>query len=795
MATVNRYTKTVDNVYQPRSLQELMIAPAYKRQKHDELETAISQYESALAQADSMDTHSDRLKEEQQKLYDKMLAQRDKLNAEGFSQSSKSDFINFNKEYQQAVGPKGVIGKIQSAKDSYEKSREEILSAAMKEGHDLQATQSQIENQRKLYEKDFEETGKIKDFQGILPPSYHDLDADIKEMKAQLGHIVSTQLPKDTPYEIFVDNSSGFPIIGIRTEGKTLTMSNSQAIKDANEYLKNKWLTPGGDGYKSAEWNNMNQETIKKAIESGLQVMNIQETRKEGDNYQFMQPPKSSGSDDEVDATRRIVSSDSSSNAWAERGVDTKDDVIEQAEKLKSSDNPEDVAAGRRLEERMKLIEQEYRNNHPQITADYDNVSKFMDQAYYDVMKETGGRFTLIHNLGGAGSTPQDYDIATNEEMLDLAMQPGKLMMDKDEKTGEVTISYDGPAFDNHVLMKGGVAVEDYYNNLKHAAKIQNAYESGLNNKLQFEKQQDVKFNVEVFDKEAQRTEYNRTMYNLFTNHGLNSMKPLVAFVKDENTSGEQKELSLEEQGKLLEIITGGAENNFKFKGFIAQTRNGLPAIEVQYRVAGEGSKPDKIYTAQYELPKLNTTGTMLTGVNEAIINTMKRYGGFEGDLLEQRLKQSINYKGIYPTFHEEDFSHSSYIKQSMPTLSEQESLNEGYYNISDALHSNNLLINKFDIATQNYGDKQNYTIKYKDGEEIKNLTWADVIPNGNLDQMPANVSKYVIEKIVPFMKANNIKSVDDITEEHEKQFVEQLKLADISMNNYYDLLDLLTGK
>jgi hypothetical protein len=131
--TVNRYTQTQENRYQPRTLQELMLAPAYKRGKHDEMDASISEYETALAQFSGMDTHDTRLKEEQKKLYDKMTSQRDKLNEEGFSQSSKSDFIRFNKEYQKAIGPQGNIGQIQSAKDSFAKSRQQILDVAMKQ--------------------------------------------------------------------------------------------------------------------------------------------------------------------------------------------------------------------------------------------------------------------------------------------------------------------------------------------------------------------------------------------------------------------------------------------------------------------------------------------------------------------------------------------------------------------------------------------------------------------------------------------------------------------------------------
>ena len=58
MSTPNRYTRLQNTTYQPRSLQELMMVPQYKRQQHDTLTSSIAQYETQLAQADSLDVHS-----------------------------------------------------------------------------------------------------------------------------------------------------------------------------------------------------------------------------------------------------------------------------------------------------------------------------------------------------------------------------------------------------------------------------------------------------------------------------------------------------------------------------------------------------------------------------------------------------------------------------------------------------------------------------------------------------------------------------------------------------------------
>ena len=267
MATqINRYTNVSIPRYTPRTLQELMIAPAYMRGQHDTLDVARGELEAQLAQYDSLSEHDKLLAGEQKKLYDEMTKQGDLLESEGFSPSSKSAFIRFNKQYQQVVGPTGQIGKIQSAKASFKQERDDLLKNATVMGFSPREIQDKIDAKRGEYEAEFNRTGNVVDFEAPLPPSFEDLEEDIKTWGSKLGSETTEKLQKGL-YKIIPD-PSGLYILDTIT-GSRLKGTNADNIKKAIEFLKGKW-TGEGLGAESAEWQGMEETYILQQIKDGL---------------------------------------------------------------------------------------------------------------------------------------------------------------------------------------------------------------------------------------------------------------------------------------------------------------------------------------------------------------------------------------------------------------------------------------------------------------------------------------------------------------------------------------------
>jgi len=124
MAQINRYTNLQPAKYTPRTLQEQMLVPAYKRQQHNALDTAASELGAI---------ESNRLKTDEEAVsgaiseFDKELSDyRDKLNKEGFSQSNKSYINTLTKKRQDLLSNTGVVGKATKSYEAYKQNEEEL---------------------------------------------------------------------------------------------------------------------------------------------------------------------------------------------------------------------------------------------------------------------------------------------------------------------------------------------------------------------------------------------------------------------------------------------------------------------------------------------------------------------------------------------------------------------------------------------------------------------------------------------------------------------------------------------
>jgi len=290
MATVNRYTQLQPARYNPRSLQEMMVAPSYMREQHDALDLGRAELETQLAQVDPLSIHGDLAKAEQERLYNQMSKQADTLAKQGFTQTSKSDFIRLNKDYQQSIGPTGMLGKINAAKIAAETQKAEILNNAVQQGHDPQESQKRIDEAYANYEQDFVDTGKVENFKAQLPPKYQDLMEDIQKMKVMAGTTVETEKGEEG-YDISVDPTTGM-LVATTNSGQIITETNAPQLAHALSILNNKWLKENGAGYRHAKWNAQDPEDIAQDIRSGMGLITTSKTQDTTQaNYQFMKNP------------------------------------------------------------------------------------------------------------------------------------------------------------------------------------------------------------------------------------------------------------------------------------------------------------------------------------------------------------------------------------------------------------------------------------------------------------------------------------------------------------------------
>lgn len=379
--TANRYAQYSMPKYTPRTLQDLMVAPAYMRGQHDALDVQRGEMEASLAQYDSLAEHSDILKAKQQELYDEMSAQAGTLETEGFSPSSKSNFIRFNKKYQQAVGPMGDIGKIQTAKAMFDQERSELLQNGSAMGFSPQQIQLQIDAAREKYGAEFAETGEIKNMDMPLPPEYADIQDDIVRVNTILGDQLTKTLDTDG-YEIETDENGLFVI---RTEKKAnLTQDNLAALQKAEEYLNARW-SGSGKGAQAAPWLGLTNEQISKEISAGLGMM--KKTRREDltqIDYKFVPIPKPQV-DNNGKPMNFITSKVQGYNA----------ESVDPNSILRSTDNVENVEFD--TNGTISNVATEYATYEDKI-ASYEN--EYKSKAQYD---EELGLYTILAPYSSAG--------------------------------------------------------------------------------------------------------------------------------------------------------------------------------------------------------------------------------------------------------------------------------------------------------------------------------------------------------------------------------------------------------
>lgn len=268
---INRFSTITPAQYNPMSLQELMMVPMMKRKQHDELNNNIAATKAALAQADYMDMHDDKVSSLKKQLEDELNRQVSEVSANGISDSLRTDFINLNGEYQNAIGPKGVIGKAASAKKSVEQNRADLLANAVKMGHDPVETARQFEAAVAAYREAQLQSGDISNMDAVYAPKYRNLDDDLLRVKQMLGSTVETE-KGDEGYHLERDEATD-TLIMVTNSGQVITQDNFKQLEEANKMLQNDWLTEGSEGYRSAMWNGMSPEQIKQKIDSGLGIM------------------------------------------------------------------------------------------------------------------------------------------------------------------------------------------------------------------------------------------------------------------------------------------------------------------------------------------------------------------------------------------------------------------------------------------------------------------------------------------------------------------------------------------
>ena len=262
---VNRFTKTSNPRFDPMSLQELMMVPAYKRQQHDAISEGIATAETQLAQVDPLDIHSDLARTEQEQLYNEMSAQSEALNSEGFNNKTKSDFLKLNKQYQRAISPTGTIGRINQAKTSYNEEKSAYIANSTKMGYSPEAAAANWDDHTQGYKEGFD--GKnVTNIEGLYAPEYKDAVTEYRGLLKEAG-MSSSDISNIGSYIKFDDPRGTYVIT---KEGREAFGSNIKQIEAARDYMNNQINNPNSTIRKSLEHNRKTPDSVLNEV-AGLE--------------------------------------------------------------------------------------------------------------------------------------------------------------------------------------------------------------------------------------------------------------------------------------------------------------------------------------------------------------------------------------------------------------------------------------------------------------------------------------------------------------------------------------------
>lgn len=298
MAVINRYTKTEPARFDPMSLQEMMLVPAYKRQQHDTLDESRSLLETNLAQYDSLDVHSDLLKTEQQKLYDKLQAQTELLNKEGFNPNSKSQFLKLNKEYQQAISPTGPIGKIQGAKKAYAQTFNDYIEDAVK--NKKWSREDAIRNWNRFVKDNytgFDERGNVTNIGQYGAPEKIELMQKLKDVKSILGEQVVKELTAGN-YSFARQEDGSLAVVN--KSGRRIETSNSPNIQSAMNMLSSELSDPNSAWNQSIMFEGVDPLKYQEQVVNGLNAMvttKVQDNRSQNISFSGVENTNKNGTE------------------------------------------------------------------------------------------------------------------------------------------------------------------------------------------------------------------------------------------------------------------------------------------------------------------------------------------------------------------------------------------------------------------------------------------------------------------------------------------------------------------
>lgn len=267
MAASNRYSQITPSQFNPLSLEEVMMVPMMKRQQHDTLNSKIESQIAELAKVKPTDRDFIEAQKEKQRLNDMMMSQAERLAKEGVNPNSTSDFLKFNRDFQESISPTGKIGMFNDAYIQKEARKSEFLknATAMKYSpEDVQKKLNEIEKDY-LNTPVYDDQGRVTLYntEKYLPPSYYDHIDEAQKFFKDAG-IDASKWGSVVSGITFDPNTGSY----VSTSGSSGEKSSNATQRQAVIDFMNERISPQGDIGKSLNWRGYSPQKALEEIQA-----------------------------------------------------------------------------------------------------------------------------------------------------------------------------------------------------------------------------------------------------------------------------------------------------------------------------------------------------------------------------------------------------------------------------------------------------------------------------------------------------------------------------------------------
>lgn len=623
MAKINRFTQLQPARYNTRTLQELMLAPSYMRQQHDSVQSALGSVLSNLQNVNNLAIHDRQVREEQARLQAQIQEQADRLTREGFTPTSKGDFIKLHSDYTKARSAQGVFGQAEAAKAAYIKNYEDAIKSGTKAGFSPEEMEAAWATHSNLYNQS-QQNGKISNIGNLSAPKYVDFIEEVKDLMKSTGETAKTIYNDLGSSEIVTKDPRGQYVL--TTKGHKKYKDNVEQIQAVLDYMSNQIMNPNSEVGKSNAFRNITPQQALQQI-SGLGEIYRERTEDTayGKSISNFKPAEEAVT---VGGGNQLFHLDSQAlpSTFSYQDYTKNQYELEEFEKLKNSPttqlSPEEYSKYKTLKKFQDKVNQELENN----------------DLYQELSQE---REDLINSIG-LSFNPQEVYWKTGGDATTISgVAPGP----------SVTLSRD-----NYLAKKDGTRLTEeeinQYDKYQQTAR-------GLDNRLS-----------QIRNQTTESTTTQTSTYSLMPStpsgvRNLNYLNEAVAknlkygnalnnnYVVEgyEDSSGNYvQNVSEDEKKTISEALKSNRDNTIKVVGYTDEGINsGNPELLVSFLVTDEeGASKERTVRLSYD-KTMSDTG--ISNINDLALNTLAYMGGTPGqDIASKSLKSiysNYTWKGL----------------------------------------------------------------------------------------------------------------------------------------------------